>query len=72
MAEFNMGLQLNNGIQMPRIGMGAWLLGESIKTEKEELEALQAGLDAGVCLIDTAEMYGNGRSEPLIGEAIKG
>ena len=72
MAEFTMELQLNNGIHMPRLGMGAWLLGESKKTETEELEALQAGLDAGVRLIDTAEMYGNGRSEGLIGEAIKG
>ena len=56
MAEFTMELQLNNGIHMPRLGMGAWLLGESKKTETEELEALQAGLDAGVRLIDTAEI----------------
>lgn len=65
-------IALSNGIMMPRLGMGTWFLGENKKTRKEEIEALRAGLDAGVMLIDTAEMYGEGLSEELIGEAIKG
>lgn len=57
---------------MPRLGMGAWQLGDSKSAWNQELEALRAGIDAGLTLIDTAEMYGSGRSESLIGEAIKG
>lgn len=57
---------------MPRLGMGAWMLGEEEHKRAQELEALRAGIDAGVKLIDTAEMYGYGRSEDLIGEAIEG
>ena len=65
-------LTLNNGMKMPKIGMGTWFLGENKKTEETEIEALRAGIDAGIQLIDTAEMYGNGRSEKLIGKAIQG
>ncbi|MCH5347706.1 MAG: aldo/keto reductase [Oscillospiraceae bacterium] len=64
-------IQLKNGSQMPRLGMGAWCLGDNTAKRSEEIEALQAGIDSGLTLIDTAEMYGSGRSEDLIGEAIK-
>ena len=48
--------------------MGTWMLGEHLSIYQQEKKALQAGLDAGFTLIDTAEMYGNGLSEKLIGE----
>jgi len=65
-------LTLNNGMKMPKMGMGTWYLGENKQTEETEIRALRAGIDAGIQLIDTAEMYGNGRSEKLIAKAIEG
>lgn len=65
-------IKLKNGALMPRLGMGTWYLGENLNTRAQELEALRAGLDAGIQLIDTAEMYGNGMSEQLVGQAICG
>lgn len=62
---------LKNNVIVPRVGMGAWCLGDNPSTYDRELEAIQTGLDAGIKVIDTAEMYGNGRSEMLIGQAIK-
>lgn len=53
------------------LGIGTWEMGNSPTDQKEEISAIQAGLDAGLCVIDTAEMYGNGRSESLVGQAIK-
>ena len=52
--------------------MGTWMLGEHLSIYQQEKKALQAGLDAGFTLIDTAEMYGNGLSEKLIGDTIQG
>ena len=65
-------LTLKNGMKMPRLGMGTWMLGEHLPIYQQEKKALQAGLDAGFTLIDTAEMYGNGLSEKLIGDVIHG
>ncbi len=65
-------IRLNNGQFMPRLGMGTWYLGEFMKTREKEIEALRTGLDIGMNLIDTAEMYGNGLSEQLVGQAIRG
>lgn len=62
---------LKNGIQVPAIGQGTWYLGDHEETRAREIEAIQAGVEAGMTLIDTAEMYGNGRSESLVGEAIR-
>ncbi|MEQ9810480.1 aldo/keto reductase [Streptococcus jiangjianxini] len=53
-----------------RLGMGTWNLGDNPESRQEELSALRYGLDKGLKIIDTAEMYGNGRSENLVGEAI--
>lgn len=53
------------------LGIGTWEMGNSPTDQKGEISAIQAGLDAGLCVIDTAEMYGNGRSESLVGQAIK-
>lgn len=64
-------LKLKNGTSIPRLGMGTWFLGEDLNKRQQEIEALQAGMDMGITLIDTAEMYGNGLSEQLVGQAIK-
>lgn len=61
---------LPSGERVPSLGLGTWYLGESKATRAEELAALQCGLDLGLALIDTAEMYGDGDSEELVGEAI--
>lgn len=58
---------LNHG----KLGMGTWYLGDRAATRQEEIAALRYGLEHGVSIIDTAEMYGNGRSENLVGEAIQ-
>ena len=63
-------IKLSNGMEMPRLGMGTWFLGEYRSKDAEETAALRAGIDAGIRLIDTAEMFGDGRSEQLIGRAI--
>lgn len=54
------------------LGIGSWGLGEDPKKKKDEIAAIRYGLDHGLSVIDTAEMYGDGQSEELIGEAIKG
>lgn len=65
-------VSLPDGTLVPAIGQGTWFLGESPLTGKQEVQAIRAGIDAGMILIDTAEMYGNGKSEELIGNAIQG
>ncbi|KJY57026.1 aldo/keto reductase [Lactobacillus melliventris] len=61
---------INNQV-LPALGIGTWEIGDDPKLRDEEIAAIRAGLDAGLSVIDTAEMYGNGRSEELVGEAIK-
>ncbi|GAA5512556.1 1-deoxyxylulose-5-phosphate synthase YajO [Deinococcus carri] len=60
------------GQPVPILGQGTWMMGERPERYREELYALQLGLDLGMTLIDTAEMYGNGASERLVGEALRG
>jgi diketogulonate reductase-like aldo/keto reductase len=64
--------QLPSGEPVSRLGQGAWQIGEDRGKRAEELLALNVGLDLGLNLIDTAEMYGNGRSEELISGVISG
>ncbi len=54
------------------LAQGTWNMGDEPAARATELDALRAGLDAGLTAIDTAEMYGSGRSEELVGEAIAG
>lgn len=61
-----------DGCTVPALGMGSWNMGDSNASRAEEVASLRAGLDAGLSVIDTAEMYGSGRSERLVGEAIDG
>ena len=53
----------------PFSGLGTWYLGEDPSRRPTEIAALRLGLDLGMTLVDTAEMYGNGASETLVGEA---
>jgi len=63
---------LPSGEQVPAFGLGTWNMGDDGASRAEELATLRLGLDSGATLIDTAEMYGDGRSEELVGEAIAG
>ena len=60
------------GERVPAFGLGTWNIGDDAATRAEEIATLRLGLDSGAALIDTAEMYGDGRSEELIAEAIAG
>jgi diketogulonate reductase-like aldo/keto reductase len=57
---------------VPALGQGTWNMGDDPALRAEELATLRLGLDLGLTLIDTAEMYGEGLSESLVGEAIAG
>ena len=57
---------------MPVFGLGTWRMGESGRRRADELDALKYGLELGYPMIDTAEMYGEGVAEEIVGEAIKG
>jgi diketogulonate reductase-like aldo/keto reductase len=63
---------LPSGKPVARLGQGTWAMGDEPSERAEEIAALKLGLDLGLALIDTAEMYGDGRSEELVGEAIAG
>ena len=58
--------------ELPRLGQGTWHMGEDPARRSAEIAALQLGLDLGMTLIDTAEMYADGGSEEVVGEAIAG
>jgi diketogulonate reductase-like aldo/keto reductase len=57
---------------LPRLGLGTWRMGENAASRREEIAALTLGLDLGFGMIDTAEMYGNGGAEEIVGRAIEG
>ncbi|WP_251978619.1 aldo/keto reductase [Salinicola avicenniae] len=57
---------------LPAIGQGTWYMGENIAPRQQEIDALRHGLDLGLRLIDTAEMYGDGEAEAVVGEAVRG
>ncbi|WJM84035.1 aldo/keto reductase [Dickeya chrysanthemi] len=61
-----------SGETVPAIGQGTWFMGESAQRKGSEVRALQAGIDLGMTLIDTAEMYADGGAEEVVGEAIHG
>jgi diketogulonate reductase-like aldo/keto reductase len=61
-----------NGQSVPALGIGTWKMGEVARRRAGELAALRQAIDLGMTLIDTAEMYGEGAAEELIGEAIRG
>lgn len=65
-------VRLSDGTMVPCLGQGTWFLGEHKSQIVREQEALTAGIDAGMTLLDTAEMYGSGKAEALVGRTIKG
>lgn len=65
-------LTLPTGETIPALGLGTWHMGESAANRKSEVAALQAGIDLGLTVIDTAEMYASGGAETVVAEAIAG
>jgi diketogulonate reductase-like aldo/keto reductase len=65
-------VSLPSGEQVPAFGLGTWQMGDDPKLRAEEIATVRLALDLGVTLIDTAEMYGDGRSEKLIAGALRG
>ncbi|MDX1388577.1 MAG: aldo/keto reductase [Acidobacteriota bacterium] len=60
------------GAEMPALGLGTWRMGEDPRGRAAEVSALALGIDLGLTLIDTAEMYGDGGAEEVVAEAIRG
>lgn len=65
-------VELAGGEKVPALGLGTWKMGVGAADEAAQLRALQTGITQGMTLIDTAEMYGDGRSEQLVAKAIAG
>lgn len=65
-------LRLPDGENVPALGQGTWFMGERADQHRSEVNALRHGLDLGMTLIDTAEMYGEGGAEKVVGEAMHG
>jgi diketogulonate reductase-like aldo/keto reductase len=65
-------VRLPDGTDVPALGQGTWHMGENARLAQQEVAALKLGIELGLTLIDTAEMYGNGRAEELVAEAIAG
>ena len=61
-----------SGALLPNLGMGTWRMGENEAARREEIAALRLGLDLGMDLIDTAEMYADGGAETIVADAIEG
>lgn len=61
-----------SGVSVPALGQGTWHMAEDPARRSDEIAALRRGLDLGLTLIDTAEMYGDGAAEELVGEAVRG
>jgi diketogulonate reductase-like aldo/keto reductase len=72
MAESSRICTLPGGETVPALGQGTWHMAEDRRRRRDELAALRLGLDLGLALIDTAEMYADGAAEELVGEAIDG
>jgi diketogulonate reductase-like aldo/keto reductase len=65
-------ITFNGQTALPAIGQGTWYMGENTALRSQEVAALQAGLDLGLKIIDTAEMYAEGGAEKVVGEALRG
>ena len=65
-------LELLSGREIPILGQGTWRMGEKASQKQAEIDALRLGMDLGMTLIDTAEMYGEGGAEKIVAEAISG
>jgi diketogulonate reductase-like aldo/keto reductase len=65
-------VSLPDGKSVPALGQGTWRMGESERAHNDEVAALKLGIELGMTLIDTAEMYGDGRAETVVADAISG
>jgi diketogulonate reductase-like aldo/keto reductase len=65
-------VQLPDGERVPALGQGTWRMGENANARADEVAALRLGIDLGMTLIDTAEMYGEGGAEKVVADAIEG
>ncbi len=65
-------IRFPDGTTVPALGQGTWMMAERPDRRAKEIAALREGIDLGLTLIDTAEMYADGASETLVGEAIAG
>ena len=65
-------IRFPDGSRLPAIGQGTWFMGENASEKTREITALRAGLDLGLTLIDTAEMYADGGAETIVGAALRG
>src|SRR5213078_4038432 len=63
---------LPDGERVPVLGQGTWRMGENTRAHKDEIAALRLGIELGMTLIDTAEMYGEGGAEEVVADAIEG
>lgn len=63
---------LPDGTAVPALGQGTWMMGEGGRDRGQEVAALRAGIELGMTLIDTAEMYGDGAAEELVADAVAG
>src|SRR6195256_6324708 len=65
-------VQLPDGERVPALGQGTWRMGEDKSAHADDVAALRLGIDLGMTLIDTAEMYGEGGAEKVVADAIDG
>jgi diketogulonate reductase-like aldo/keto reductase len=65
-------IALPSGEKVPALGQGTWMMGEGRHSRDAEIKALQLGLDLGMTLLDTAEMYASGGAEEITGAAMRG
>src|SRR5208337_3193836 len=65
-------VRLQRGVEVPVLGQGTWFMGEDPSRREEEMAALRRGVEIGMTVIDTAEMYGEGETERFLGEALAG
>lgn len=72
MSAFMPSVALPSGETVPALGQGTWNMGESKAKLRDEMAALQLGIELGMTLIDTAEMYADGMAEQVVGAAING
>src|SRR6266508_4968426 len=63
---------LPDGERVPMLGQGTWRMGENARSRKDEVAAVRLGIELGMTLIDTAEMYGEGGAEEVVADAIEG
>src|ERR1700753_3741715 len=63
---------LPDGAAVPALGLCTWRMGEDSRQRQQEIRALRCGVELGMTLIDTAEMYGDGATESLLAEALAG